>query len=80
MSLRLPVTGKDYVEGNPEATIELVEYGDYQCPYCGQAYIEVKKIQKEMGDHPFLFVFSSLQCMPVHNMGIDNPRIQLIRL
>ena len=34
----------------------LVEYGDYQCPYCGAAYPVVKRIQKELGsDLRFVF-------------------------
>ena len=34
---------RDYIQG-PD--ISLVEYGDYECPYCGQAYIIIKQIQQ----------------------------------
>jgi len=48
--LEIPVTPeRDHVEGAVSAALTLVEYGDYQCPFCGAAYPEVKKVQKELG-------------------------------
>src|SRR5262249_5878692 len=46
----------DHSEGNTNAAVTLVEYGDYQCPYCGQAYPIVKRLQKEFGSR-LRFVF-----------------------
>ena len=34
----------------------LVEYGDFQCPYCGEQYPEIKAVQEAMGDD-LCFVF-----------------------
>lgn len=48
--LKIPVTDSDHIQGNQHATITLVEYGDYECPYCGMAYPIVKRIQKHFGD------------------------------
>ena len=48
--LKPPVSGSDHFQGNKNAPIELVEYGDYQCPHCGRAYPIIKSIQKKMGD------------------------------
>jgi protein-disulfide isomerase len=31
-----PVTSQGYVQGNPEAKVELIEFGDFECPGCGQ--------------------------------------------
>ncbi len=40
---------RDHVQGPVSATLTLVQYGDYQCPFCGAAYPEVKKVQMELG-------------------------------
>lgn len=47
--LKVPVTSNDHIQGNKDAPIILVEYGDYECPYCGSAYPIVKQIQKHFG-------------------------------
>ena len=43
------VNGYDHVYGNPLAPIQLVEYGDYECQYCGRAYYTIKNIQEKLG-------------------------------
>ena len=48
--LTVPVDeGRDHIQGPPEAPVTLVEYGDYECPYCGAAYPIVKEVQEQMG-------------------------------
>lgn len=43
----------------------LLEYGDYECPYCGEAYVIIKQLQSELG--PSLrFVFRNLPLSSVH--------------
>ena len=41
---------RDHVQGRPDAPVTLVEYGDYECPFCGRAYPVVKRLQREYGD------------------------------
>jgi protein-disulfide isomerase len=48
--LLLPRPKHDHIQGPIDAPIALVEYGDYECPYCGQAYPIVKAIQERLGD------------------------------
>src|SRR2546421_7457989 len=43
------VSGRDHARGAAGAAVTLVEYGDYECPYCGRAYPIVKEIQKRLG-------------------------------
>ena len=45
-----PVGEHDHIQGSKKALVTLVEYGDYECPYCGQAYHVVKKIQSELAE------------------------------
>jgi protein-disulfide isomerase len=61
-----PAVGpNDHVSGNADAPITLVEYGDYQCPYCGMAYPIVKELQRELGDSLRL-VFRNMPLANVH--------------
>lgn len=48
-TLTQPVSADDHAEGPADAPLTLVEYGDYQCPYCGAAYPVVKRLQKRLG-------------------------------
>jgi len=59
-----PVAGRDHIQGPVNAAITLVEYGDYECPYCGEAYSIVKEIQERLGDQ-LCFVFRNF---PLRNM------------
>jgi protein-disulfide isomerase len=39
-----------HVSGNGKSGVTLVEYGDYQCPFCQQYYATVKQVQTDMND------------------------------
>lgn len=60
-----PVSSIDNSYGNAEAWIELVEYGDYECPYCGRAYPIVKMIQDNLGSD-LRFVFRNFPLRKIH--------------
>ena len=40
----------DHVRGNADGRVTLVEYGDFQCPYCGAAYPVVREVEERAGD------------------------------
>lgn len=64
--LSLPVDrNRDHIQGPDTALITLVEYGDYECPYCGQAYPIIKQIQDYFQDN-LRFVFRNFPLTQVH--------------
>jgi len=64
-SLTLPVGKLDHWEGPENAPVTVVEYGDYECPYCGKAYPIVKEIQRRLGDR-LRFVFRNFPLTQSH--------------
>jgi protein-disulfide isomerase len=70
-NLVVPVDpSRDHIQGDAKALLTLVEYGDYQCPFCGAAYPEVKKVQKELGAK-LRFVFRNFPLINVHEFAMD---------
>lgn len=65
MPLRPPVSSNDHIQGNPNAPIELLEYGDYQCPFCWKAYPLVKHLKMELGER-VKFIFRNFPLNKVH--------------
>lgn len=48
--LRSPVSDQDHVRGELSAPVILVEYGDFECPYCAEAYRVVKALERHFGN------------------------------
>ncbi len=48
--LTMPVSKHDHIQGPLNAPVTLVEYGDYECPFCGEAHSVVKAIKEHLGD------------------------------
>lgn len=65
IDLTPPVSNNDHIYGNENAPVELVEYGDYECPYCGRAYPLVKDIQEKMGTN-LVFIFRNFPLRKIH--------------
>ncbi len=63
--LTQPVSADDHAAGPTDAALTLVEYGDYQCPYCGAAYPVVKRLQKKLGKK-LRFVFRNFPLTEAH--------------
>ena len=60
-----PVGDRDHAQGPASAPVTLVEYGDYECPYCGRAYPIVKAIQQTLGER-LRFVFRNFPLSEMH--------------
>lgn len=65
VSLTIPVGKDDHTQGSAVAPVTLVEYGDYECPYCGSAYLIVKAIIKHFGSK-LRFVFRNMPLNEMH--------------
>src|SRR6476619_4488849 len=63
--LTVPVSETDHIHGLADAPLTLVAYGDYQCPYCGEAYPIVKRVQKKFGNK-LRFVFRNFPLTESH--------------
>jgi protein-disulfide isomerase len=68
MALQPPVSTNDHIEGKEDALIELVEYGDYECPHCGRAYYIVKKMQQQLGNK-LKFIFRNFPLTKIHPLA-----------
>src|SRR5438045_1000364 len=64
-TLTVPVRRQDHFRGSLTAPIILVEYGDFECPYCGQAHGIVKAIVDEMGPQ-LCFGFRNFPLASIH--------------
>ena len=56
---------RDHIRGPDTAPVTLVEYGDYECPYCGQAEIVIRELLDEFGDE-LRYVWRHLPLSDVH--------------
>ena len=60
-----PVQSVDHVRGPKTAKVTLIEYGDFECPSCGQAYHAVKILLDEFGER-VRFVFRHFPLRDAH--------------
>ena len=61
----LDITDDDHVLGDPHCGLILLEYGDYECSFCGHAHRVVKQLQRELGKN-MCFVFRHFPLRGVH--------------
>ena len=65
MNLSVAVGKSDHALGPEDAPVTLVEYGDYQCPYCADMNPMIKAIAKAMGTQ-LRFVFRHMPLLEMH--------------
>src|SRR5581483_436750 len=63
----------NHVEGQGQAGVTLVEYGDYQCPFCGQYYPIVKQVEQEF-DSQIKFQFRNFPLTSLHQNAFAGAR------
>jgi Na+/H+ antiporter NhaA len=65
IDLAVPVDPeRDHVRGPAKAPVTLVEYGDFECPYCGQAEAVIRELLADYGD--LRYVWRHLPLSDVH--------------
>ena len=69
-TLRIPVSDADHSRGPADARVTLVEYGDFQCPYCGQAFPVVRDLVARFGDD-LRFVFRNFPIPELHPQAVE---------
>ena len=65
MNLTLPVDSNDRIHGPADASVTLVEFGDYQCSYCGSAQPIVEALNREFSGN-LRFVFRNFPITELH--------------
>jgi protein-disulfide isomerase len=63
--LTVPVSERDHVLGPATAPVTLVEYGDYECPFCGAAHRSVERVLQVMGND-LRFAFRHFPLSQIH--------------
>jgi Na+/H+ antiporter NhaA len=56
---------RDHIRGPIEAPVTVVEYGDFECPYCGQAEPVIRELLRDFGD--VRYVWRHLPLTDVHS-------------
>ena len=63
--LTVPISKHDHIRGPQDAPLTLLEYGDYECPYCGAAYPIVADLRARLGPR-LRFVYRHFPLTNVH--------------
>lgn len=61
---------RDHISGWRFAPVELVQYGDLQCPHCADVYPCIKQLQEIMGDQ-LRFAFRHYPLPQLHSLALD---------
>jgi protein-disulfide isomerase len=64
-ALTVPIGDGDHVRGPRTARVTLLEYGDYECPFCGAAHKVVQEVREMLGDE-LRFAFRHFPLAQIH--------------
>jgi len=65
VKLKNPITERDHTSGSATAPVTLLEYGNFECIYCGGVYPIIKQVRKLLGDN-LRFVFRHFPTIHTH--------------
>ncbi|RYX86248.1 hypothetical protein EON83_03225 [bacterium] len=63
--LHTPISKHDFHQGDLSAPIQLVQFGDFECPYSGALFGTLKQLQQEEGAN-LLYVFRPFPLSDIH--------------
>jgi NhaA family Na+:H+ antiporter len=64
--LTAPVRLSDHSQGSSQATVTLVEYGDYECQYCGRVHPIIQDLVHRLGQQQVRYVYRHFPIRSVH--------------
>lgn len=67
------VQPSNHIQGDESAPVTLTEWGDFECPACGQYYALVKQVKQEYGDE-IAFRFRHFPLISIHQNAIISAR------
>ena len=65
---------RDHLRGNPNAELTLVEYGDFECPFCSRATGSIDEVRAYFGEERLRYVWRHLPQERVHPHAMDAAR------
>jgi protein-disulfide isomerase len=68
--LMLPDPERDHIFGNPEGDVQVLEYGDYECPYCAEAHDAVMQLAELLGDR-FCYAYRNFPLVNKHPNAVS---------
>jgi len=68
-----PVDEKDYIEGDTESKVLVIEYSDPECPYCVTLHPTLKQVRNEYGDK-IAFVYRHFPLTQIHPHAHDESK------
>ena len=64
---------RDHIKGDPDAVLTLVEYGDFECPFCSRATGAIDEVQAHFGD-TLRYIWRHLPLERIHPRSLDAAR------
>jgi protein-disulfide isomerase len=63
------ISDKDHYRGRLDAPMQLVVYGDYECPYTQRAIAQTRTVREQLGDN-LVFVFRNFPLIEIHRHAL----------